>query len=107
LPDGTVKTFVNQCFAACAGARECPTIGVCSDIFNPVRCTNPQTGESRLFANECQANLAGFTGCAKVCACPQIFAPVRCAGGKIYINQCVAQCDGASGARHSKHLPRG
>jgi hypothetical protein len=96
LPDGTLKTFVNRCVAACAGARDCGTIGACSDIFNPVRCTNA-AGESRVFANQCQAELAGFGSCAPLCPCPQIYAPVRCGNGKTYVNACVAQCDGASG----------
>ena len=26
------------------------------------------------------------------CVCPQVYAPVECARGKIYPNQCVADC---------------
>jgi hypothetical protein len=29
------------------------------------------------------------------CICPQIYAPVECRGGKIYPNQCVADCRNA------------
>ena len=30
------------------------------------------------------------------CICPQIYAPVECKGGKVFPNQCVADC------RHAK-----
>ena len=30
------------------------------------------------------------------CVCPQVYAPVECAKGKVYPNQCVADC------RHAK-----
>ena len=29
------------------------------------------------------------------CLCPQIYAPVVCAKGKVYPNQCVADCHNA------------
>jgi hypothetical protein len=94
--DGTTKTYINPCVAACDGARDCGHLGVCSDIFNPVRCTN-QAGDSRIFANACQARLAGFGNCAPVCACGLEYAPVRCGDGNVYVNQCVASCEGQSG----------
>ena len=93
LPDGTVRTFANRCLAVCAGVTEpCPSVGVCSNIWDPVRCN------SVIYANECQARLAGCTGPFEVlCPCPTIYAPVRCGDGNIYVNSCVAQCQGQSG----------
>ena len=46
-----------------------------------------------------------FAGCnagcsgpfLRPCVCPQIYAPVRCSDGTIYINACIAACQGASG----------
>lgn len=101
LPDGSTKIFANECFATCAGARGCQSvvtgIGVCSDIFNPVSCTLPD-GTTKTFANMCQARLAGCQGPFNVlCPCGLIYAPVRCADGKIYINACVAACQGSTG----------
>jgi len=32
-----------------------------------------------------------------MCPCGLIYAPVRCADGKIYVNACVALCEGATG----------
>jgi hypothetical protein len=98
LPDGTTKTFANQCQANCAGATgPCGTVGACSDIFNPVTCTLPD-GTIRTFANACQAKLAGCTGTITLlCPCGLIYAPVRCSDGTIFINACVAACQGASG----------
>jgi hypothetical protein len=29
------------------------------------------------------------------CICPKIYAPVVCKGGKVYSNQCVADCRNA------------
>lgn len=29
------------------------------------------------------------------CRCPMIYAPVECKGGKVYSNQCVADCRNA------------
>ncbi len=95
-PDGTAKTYINECVAACDGATGCGSVGVCSDIFNPVTCTNA-AGETRVFANACQARLAGFGNCNTLCACGLIYAPVRCGDGSVFINQCVASCQGASG----------
>jgi hypothetical protein len=87
------KTYANQCFADCAGAPgPCGRLGICSNIFDPVLCNGV------LYANECVARNAGCTGpITKACACPQIYAPVRCSDGTIYINSCVAACQGASG----------
>jgi len=31
------------------------------------------------------------------CVCPMVYAPVECNGGKIYSNQCVADCHNARG----------
>jgi hypothetical protein len=91
------KTYVNLCVARCAGAEPCRRVGVCSNIFDPVRCQLPD-GSFRIFANECQAALAGAGNCgAPLCPCGLIYAPVRCADGTIYINACVASCQGASG----------
>ena len=88
------KTYANQCFADCAGAPgPCERLRVCSQIFDPVLCTD--TGVT--YANECQARNAGCTNITKLCVCPQIYAPVRCSDGTIYVNECVAQCRGASG----------
>ena len=86
-------TYANRCFAECSNAPEpCDRLGVCSQIFDPVLCG----GE--LYANECLARNAGCTGpITKPCVCPQIYAPVRCSDGNIYVNACVAQCQGASG----------
>jgi hypothetical protein len=94
--------YANQCLATCAGNApgDCesavPGIGVCSNIFNPVTCTLPN-GSTQTFANRCQAILAGCTAFTILCPCPEIYAPVRCGDGKIYINSCVAQCQGANG----------
>ena len=95
LPDGSTRTFANECFARCAGAvpdKDCRRVGVCSNIWDPVTCGGV------LYANECSARLAGCDGPLTVlCPCPLIYAPVRCSDGTIYINSCVAQCRGASG----------
>jgi len=87
------KIYANQCFANCAGAPgPCTHLGVCSDIFDPVSCGG------KIYANQCQAENAGCTGpFVKLCACGLIYAPVRCADGVIYVNACVAQCQGATG----------
>lgn len=31
------------------------------------------------------------------CICPKVYAPVECDNGKVYPNQCVADCRNASG----------
>jgi hypothetical protein len=99
LPDGSTKLFANQCFATCAGARNCQPfsaggIGACSDIFNPVTCVLPD-GSTKTFANICQARLGGCQGPFNLlCACGTIYLPVRCGDGKIYVNACVAACFG-------------
>jgi hypothetical protein len=87
------NTYANECFANCAGAPgPCTSVGVCSNIFDPVRCNGV------VYANACQARLAGCPGPFDVlCPCGQIYAPVRCADGNIYVNACVAQCQGAAG----------
>ena len=90
-------TYANECFAACAGAPEpCVRLGVCSNIWDPVSCTAPD-GSIQIYANRCQALNAGATDCQVLCPCPTIYAPVQCADGKIYVNACVAQCQGQSG----------
>jgi len=92
LPDGTVRTFANQCFANCAGAvGPCEALGVCSNIFDPVTCNG------QVYANACQARLAGCSPSQTLCPCGQIYAPVRCSNGRVYVNACVAQCQGQSG----------
>ena len=92
LPDGTRRTFANQCFANCAGAvGPCETVGVCSNIWDPVTCNG------QVYANLCQARLAGCTAAQILCICPQIYAPVRCSDGRIFVNTCVAQCQGGTG----------
>jgi hypothetical protein len=88
-PNG--KTYANQCFAACDGQPACPRLGICSNIFDPVVCNGV------VYANECQARLACDGPITVLCPCPLIYAPVRCADGNVYINACVAQCQGASG----------
>jgi hypothetical protein len=87
------KVYANPCFAECAGGPgPCSAFGVCSNIFNPVTCNGVT------YANACQARLAGCTGpFTDLCPCPLIYAPVRCSDGTIYINACVAQCQGATG----------
>jgi hypothetical protein len=51
-----------------------------------------------IYANECQAALAGCDGPIEVlCVCGNIYAPVRCADGTIYANQCIADCQDATG----------
>ena len=87
------KTYANQCFADCAGAPgPCGRVGVCSNIWNPVVCNGVP------YANECQARNAGCEGPITVlCPCPLTYAPVSCADGKIYINTCVAECQGQTG----------
>jgi hypothetical protein len=92
LPDGTTRIFANECFATCAGATGCERLGVCSNIYDPVTC------DGVTYANACQARNAGCTGpFTTLCACPQIYAPVRCSDGTVYINSCVATCQGATG----------
>ena len=93
LPDGSTRTFANECLARCAGFEGCERLGVCSNIFDPVTCGGV------IYANRCQALNAGCPpGDIQVlCPCPQIYAPVRCSDGIIYVNSCVAQCRGASG----------
>jgi hypothetical protein len=94
LPDGSTRTFANACLAACAGAvpGDCPRVGICTNIWDPVSCNGV------IYANVCQAMLAGAAAdCPQpLCACPQIYAPVRCSDGRIFVNSCVAQCQGQS-----------
>lgn len=85
------KTYANECLATCAGQSGCERLGICSNIWNPVTCGGVT------YANACQAALAGATNCGTKCACPQDYNPVRCQNGKVYINSCVAECDGQSG----------
>lgn len=87
------RTYANQCFADCAEAPgPCGPVGVCSNIYDPVRCGGV------VYANECQARVAGCTGDnERLCPCSTDVAPVRCSDGIIYINACVALCQGASG----------
>ena len=105
LPNGTTRVFANECLARCAGCTgPFDRLAICSNIYNPVTCTLPD-GTTQTFANACQARNAGCTGPFNVlCPCPQIYAPVRCADGRIYINACVAACQGALAARHSSDL---
>jgi hypothetical protein len=93
LPDGTTKTFANECLARCAGATgNCPRLGICTNIWNPVSCNGV------IYANLCQAALAGAVlDCPlPLCACPLIYAPVHCTDGRTFVNSCVAQCLGQS-----------
>lgn len=87
------KTYVNSCIAACAGAPgPCNRLGICSDIFDPVNCGG------KIYASQCAAENAGCTGpFIRLCACGLDYNPVRCADGNIYVNACVAQCQGATG----------
>ena len=98
LPDGSTRVFANECLARCAGCTgPFDRLGVCSNIYNPVSCTLPD-GTTRIFANACQAINAGCTPPFNtICPCGLIYAPVRCGDGNIYINQCVASCQQATG----------
>jgi hypothetical protein len=93
LPDGSVRTFANACLAACAGATpgDCPRLGICSQIYDPVTCNGT------VYANLCQALNAGCTVAQVLCPCGSIYLPVRCSDGRVYVNACVAQCQGQSG----------
>jgi hypothetical protein len=70
----------------------CDGFCACSQIFDPVSCSDGQT-----YANACLAACAGATGCGTACACQPSIAPVSCSNGNTYINQCIADCAGASG----------
>jgi hypothetical protein len=88
------KTYANACLAECSGSPgPCTRLGVCSQIYDPVVCNGVT------YANRCLALNAGCDpGTITVlCPCPTIYAPVRCGDGKIYVNECVASCSGASG----------
>ena len=45
-----------------------------------------------ILALVCSALPMGTEVQAGRCVCPQVYAPVECARGKIYPNQCVADC---------------
>jgi len=98
LPDGSTKVFANECLARCAGCTgPFDRLAICSNIYNPVTCTLPD-GSTQTFANACQARNAGCTGPFNVlCPCGQIYAPVRCNDGRVYVNACVAACNGGIG----------
>jgi len=51
-------------------------------------------GSVALFT-EVQAKRPGPPGGG--CICPMVYAPVECNGGKVYSNQCVADCHNAKG----------
>lgn len=104
---GTTQTFINACWASCAGVNE-RELSPCSDcicplIYAPV-CVFTASGK-KVFGNACEARCSGYTddqitSCApdSSCVCPAIFDPV-CAvlsDGSIkrFSNSCEAACEG-------------
>ena len=69
----------------------CEAVCGCSEIFNPVTCSDGNT-----YANACFAACTGATECGSACACQPSIAPVSCSNGRTYINACIAECSGAS-----------